>query len=399
MSPRSSTPFIAAFCVVVAFAAGLLFGGHPGSLPAPVRDAFDLESEEDRTRAQLIESIEESFYKPVDEQALRNAEYDGIVRSLKDRFSHYFTPEETKEFNRAVNDPQFEGIGVSVAEHARGLRIVQVYDDSPAHKAGLLKDDLIVGVAGKSIAGEPSDVSTAKIKGKAGTTVRLTVRTPSRKTNKEREVTMKRAKVDIPAVDARMIERDGRKIAHVQLFGFTNGAHGEMREALDKLLKQGAQGVILDLRGNGGGLLQEGVLVSSTFIEDGLIVSTKGRARAERKYDAEGDAIDKKVPVVVLVDHGSASASEIVTGALRDRKRATVVGERTFGKGVFQEVENLPNGGSLDLTVGSYYLPGGENISGKGIQPQVRAKDEPKTERDEALPVAVRAVIEKLPRR
>ena len=399
MSPRSSTPFIAAFCVVIAFAAGLLLGGHPDSLPTGVRDAFDLGSEEDRTRAELIDSIEDSFYKEVDKETLRNAEYDGIVRSLKDRFSRYFTPEETKEFNRAINDPQFEGIGVSVAEDKKGLRIVQVYEDSPAAKAGILKDDVITGVAGKSIEGESSKESTAKIRGKAGTEVRLTVLTPSRKTDKERELTLKRAKVDIPAVAAEMIERDGKKVAHVQLFGFTNGAHGEMRDQIDKLVKQGAEGIVLDLRGNGGGLLSEGVLVSSTFIEDGLVVSTKGRARAERKYEAEGDAIDEKIPVVVLVDGGSASASEIVTGALRDRKRATIVGEKTFGKGVFQEVENLPNGGSLDLTVGSYFLPGGENISGKGIPPQVKAKDDPKTERDEALPVAVETLIEKLPRR
>jgi carboxyl-terminal processing protease len=401
MSPRSSTPFIAAFCVVLAFAAGLLLGGHPGSLPGGVRDALDLGNDEDRTRAELIDSIQDSYYKKVDNQQLRDAEYDGLVRSLHDRFSHYFTPEETKEFNRQVNDPQFEGIGVSVAEDDRGLRIVQVYDGSPASKAGLLKDDLITGVSGKSIAGESSKQSTAKIKGKAGTEVRLSVVSPSRKDDKERELTLKRAKVDIPAVDSEMINRDGKKIARVQLFGFTGGAHGELREKLDKLIDQGAQGVILDLRGNGGGLLNEGVLVSSQFIEDGLIVSTKGRKRAERKYDAEPgvDAIDKKIPVVVLVDGGSASASEITTGALRDRKRATIVGEKTFGKGVFQEVENLPNGGSLDLTVGSYYLPSGENISGKGIQPQVKAKDDPKTERDEALPIAVQTVIDKLPKR
>jgi len=400
MSPRSSTPFIAAFCVVMAFAAGLLLGGHPGSLPTGVRDAFDLGSDEDRTRAELIDSIEDSYYKKVDKQQLRDAEYDGLVRSLHDRFSHYFTPEETKEFNRQVNDPQFEGIGVSVAEDDRGLRIVQVYEGSPASKAGLLKDDLITGVSGKSIAGQSSKESTAKIKGKAGTEVRLTVLSPSRKDDKERELTLKRAKVDIPAVDSEMIKRDGKKIARVQLFGFTGGAHGELREKLDKLLDQGAQGVILDLRGNGGGLLNEGVLVSSQFIENGLIVSTKGRKRAERKYDAEPrvKAIDGKIPVVVLVDGGSASASEITTGALRDRKRATIVGEKTFGKGVFQEVENLPNGGSLDLTVGSYYLPSGENISGKGIQPQVKAKDDPKTKRDEALPIAVKTVIEKLNR-
>ena len=397
MSSRSPTPFIAAFCVVMAFFAGLFFGGHPASLPGPVRSAFDLQSDEDRTRAEMIESIEDSYYKPVDEKKLREAEYDGMVRSLRDRFSHYFTPAETKEFNRAVNDPQFEGIGVSVAEVKRGLRIVQVYDKSPAARAGLLKDDLITAVGGTSIAGQPSDVSTAKVKGKAGTSVELTVLTPS--TRKKRDVKIERAEVDIPAVDSAMVERDGKKIAHVQLFGFTNGAHGQLRAAIDKLRKQGAQGVVLDLRGNGGGLLREGVLVSSIFIEDGTIVSTKGRARAERKYPAEGDAIDKKIPVVVLVDGGSASASEITTGALRDTKRATVVGTKTFGKGVFQEVQDLPNGGSLDLTVGSYYLPSGENISGKGIAPSVKAKDVPKTERDEALPIAVQTVIDKLPPR
>ena len=399
MSPRSSPPLLAALCVVAAFAAGLLLGGHPGSLPGGVRDAFDLGNDEDRTRAELLEQIEDSYYKKVDTQKLRDGEYDGMVQSLNDRFSHYFTPKETKEFNRQVNDPQFEGIGVSVAEHPKGLRIVQVYDDSPAAKAGLLKDDLITGVSGKSIAGESSKESTAKIKGKAGTEVRLTIVSPSRKGDKEREVTLERAKVDIPAVDARMIERGGKKIAYVQLFGFTGGAHGELRDKLDKLVDQGAQGVILDLRGNGGGLLNEGVLVTSTFVEDGLVVSTKGRSRPEVKYDAKGDAISKKLPVVVLVDGGSASASEIVTGALRDRKRATVVGSKTFGKGVFQEVENLPNGGSLDLTVGSYFLPSGENISGKGIQPQVKAKDNPKTRRDEALPIAVKTVIAKLPAR
>ena len=153
---------------------------------------------------------------------------------------------------------------------------------------------------------------------------------------------------------------------------------------------------MLDLRGNGGGLLQEAVLVSSLFIQDGLIVSTKGRNKPEHKFEAEGDAINDEVPLVVLVDGGSASASEIVTGALRDRHRATVVGTRTFGKGVFQELDELSNGGVLDLTVGSYYLPSGENISNKGIKPTVRAVDRPRTERDEALPVALDALARKV---
>jgi carboxyl-terminal processing protease len=389
-------PVLAAFCVVLAFAAGLLLGGHPSPLPGFVRDVFGLSSNENQTRTELIDSIVNNYYKPVDKKKLEEASLDGIVQSLDDRFSHYFTPQETKDFERAINDPQFEGIGVSVQQDKRGLRVVQVYAGSPAIGAGMLKDDLITAVDGQSIGGQPSDVSTSKIRGKAGTTVELTVVSPS--TGRKRNITLKRAKVAIPAVESEMVDRGGHKIAHVRLFSFSSGAHGELRAAIDKLIKQGAQGVILDLRGNGGGLLQEGVLVASSFVEKGLIVSTKGRERPERKYDAEGDAISPRIPVVVLVDSGTASASEIVTGALRDTHRATVVGEKTYGKGVFQEVESLPNGGSLDLTVGSYYLPSGENISGKGIQPQVKAKDDPKTKADEALPVAVRTVIQHLPR-
>jgi carboxyl-terminal processing protease len=138
------------------------------------------------------------------------------------------------------------------------------------------------------------------------------------------------------------------------------------------------------------------VLVSSVFIEDGEIVSVRGRARPERVEDAEGDAIDEDIPVVVLVDAGSASASEIVAGALRDRGRATVVGTRTFGKGLVQEVEQLSNGGVLDLTVAHYYLPGGKTIGTDGIKPQVRARDLARTDRDEALPVALETLLDEL---
>ena len=142
--------------------------------------------------------------------------------------------------------------------------------------------------------------------------------------------------------------------------------------------------------------MREAVLVSSIFVEDGLIVSTKGRRRPEREFDAEGDAIDEDIPIVVLVDRGSASASEITAGALRDTDRATLAGERTFGKGVFQELEPLSNGGALDLTVGSYYLPSGENISKTGIMPEVKARDRPRTRPDEALPIAIDALLEKI---
>ena len=194
-----------------------------------------------------------------------------------------------------------------------------------------------------------------------------------------------------------MRRHDGRKIAYVRLASFTSGAHGEVGDAVRKLLDDGADGVVLDLRDNGGGLLDEAVMISSIFIPDGKIVSTKGRSRPTHVYEATGGAIDGDVPVVVLVNDRSASASEIVTGALQDRKRATVVGTRTFGKGVFQEIEPLPNGGALDITVGEYFLPSGRNLGGGGVKrgagvtPDIKAEDDPDTpKRDEALLAALR---------
>ena len=210
-------------------------------------------------------------------------------------------------------------------------------------------------------------------------------------------ITLKRAQVDIPVVRSEMRQANGRKIAHVRLASFTSGAHEEVGDAVRKLLKDGARGVVLDLRDNGGGLLNEAVMISSIFVPDGKIVSTKGRSRPTHVYEATGGAIDSDIPVVVLVNDRSASASEIVTGALQDRKRATVVGTRTFGKGVFQEIEPLPNGGALDITVGEYFLPSGRNLGGGGVKrgagvtPDVKAVDDPDTpKRDEALLAALR---------
>ena len=247
---------------------------------------------------------------------------------------------------------------------------------------------------GRSIAGVNSQVATSRIKGPAGTSVTLSVFTPGQE--RDRTVKVKRERIEIPVARGRMVEREGHKVGVVELLSFSSGAHGLVRQQIDTLLKQGAEAIVFDLRGNGGGLLSEAVLVSSIFIEDGEIVSVRGRHRPERTQDAEGDAIDEKIPVVTLVDGGSASASEIVTGALRDRKRAKVVGTRTFGKGLVQEIQNLSNGGVLDITVANYYLPGGETISTKGIKPEIRAVDDPDTDRDEALPVAVDELLREL---
>jgi carboxyl-terminal processing protease len=382
------------FMGLITLAMGIYLGGHPSTLPDPVRDIF-VQDSDGELYDEAIDTIERDYYRKVNREDLLNQSLDHAVRSLDDRFSNYFAPSDYADFQQAT-EGRFEGVGMSVTPVDEGLRIVAVYEGSPAARGGLKKGDLITEVDGRSIAGKSSEESTTRIKGPAGTEVKLTVQTGEN----ERELTLKRAEVAIPVVQSKMRESGGHKIAWVRLAGFTAGAHDAVKEGVTKLLDDGAEGVVLDLRDNGGGLLEEAVQVSSIFIADGRIVSTRGRARPERVYDATGGAIDTKIPVVVLVNNNSASASEIVTGALQDRDRATVVGTRTFGKGVFQEIEPLSNGGALDITVGEYFLPSGRNLGGGGVErgagvkPDVAAKDNPKTPRDEALQAALREAQE-----
>jgi carboxyl-terminal processing protease len=383
------TGFIVLLCALVTLVAGIFLGGHPELLPGFARDAL---VEEDRAlRSEIVETIQDNFYKPVDEAKIDDASLKGIVNSLDDPYSAYISPKEASAFQEAVTG-EFEGVGMTVEKDERGLRVLEAFKGAPAAGAGIQKGDLIIEVDGHSIAGMTSTLATGRIKGPAGTSVKLEVFSPGAEDT--RSVRVKREKIEIPTVRGRLVERGGHKLAVVQLRGFSSGAHGVLRREIDKQLKAGADGIVLDLRGNGGGLLSEAVLVSSVFVEDGKIVSVRGRSRPERSENAKGDAIDGDVPVVVLVDGGSASASEIVTGALRDTHRATVVGTNTFGKGLVQEVEPLSNGGYLDLTVANYYLPGGKTIGKGGLKPQVKAKDDPDTKRDEALPVALDALLD-----
>jgi carboxyl-terminal processing protease len=392
MRRRRSYTLLLVLLLPVLLVGGIWLGGHPDSLPTPVRDALVAETD-GRVYEEAIDTLERDYYREVDRDALLDAALTRAVRSLDDRFSSYFAPRAYESFQQAT-EGRFEGVGMTVEEVPRGLRVLSVYEDSPAERGGVRPGHVITRVNGRSIAGASSEESTTKIKGPAGTPVELTVRSNGR----ERDVTLRRAEVEIPVVEAELERAGGKRIAHVRLASFTSGAHGAVGEEVRRLLDEGAEGVVLDLRDNGGGLLNEAVLVSSIFIPDGRIVSTRGRNRPERVYEATGGAIDADVPVAVLVNGNSASASEIVTGALQDRDRAVVVGEETFGKGVFQEIEPLPNGGALDITVGEYFLPSGRNLGGKGVapgagvEPDVRSVDDPDTRPDEALQAALREV-------
>jgi carboxyl-terminal processing protease len=380
-------PLLLALLVPAALVFGLWAGGHPRVLPNVLRDAF-VDDDNAQIYEDVLDRIDDDFYRKVDNQEVSDKALKGAVEALGDPFSRYITPKEHADF-QASTDGNFEGVGMNVREVKRGLEVLEVFKDGPAAKAGVKRGDVIVAVNGKSLKGRSSEDSTTQIKGPAGTKVELTIDTDG----KERTETLTRAKVTVPVSEKRMVTRDGTKYGYVSLSQFTAGAHATVARNVRALLKAGAEGIVLDLRHNGGGLLEEGVLTASIFIPDGLIVSTKGRNRPSRRFTASGDAIDTDTPVVVLVDRGTASASEIVTGALQDRDRATVVGTRTYGKGVYQEVEELDNGGALDITVGEYFTPKGRNLGphdGKrGLTPDVKVSDDPDTKRDEALERAI----------
>ena len=380
----------AVVAVLAALALGMYLGGHPSDLPQPLRDVFV--DENASVQAEATDIIRDNYYRSVGGARLRDASLRGMVRSLNSRFSHYFTPRENALFRQATSG-EFSGVGMTVVEHPRGLRVAGVFDDSPAKRAGIRPSDVITRVNGRSIAGQASDVSTARIKGKEGTQVRLTIRRGKRTL----QVRTRRERIRVPAVSSAARRARGQKLAVIELAGFTSGAHGELVREIKRRERNGAEGFVLDLRANGGGLLDEAVLVSSAFVPRGVIVTTKGRKRPRRVFKATGEVATRK-PVVVLVDRGTASASEIVTAALHERLGAPVVGRRTFGKGVFGQIFDLSNGGALDLVVGNYYTPEGRNLNGKGIRPDIQSEDDPDTTRDEALQRALNTLAGRVER-
>jgi carboxyl-terminal processing protease len=341
------------------------------------------------------DAIEQNYFKSVPGSVLDNASVNGMIDELKhrygDRFSHYFNPHQLRQFDASTSG-RFSGVGLTVTGVPRGLRVASVLPHSPAKAAGMKEGDVITGVDGRSIAGTPDQVAVARIKGQPGTSVTLRVSSSGGRT---RDVHLKRASVAVPAATGEIKRAGGTKVAYVRYATFSAGAHGELSSTLQRLYSQGAKGLVLDLRGNGGGLLNEAVLSASLFLKKGeLVVSTQGRTQGHRTYDALGHPL-QQVPTVVLIDHNTASAAEILASALGDHHLATIVGTRSFGKGTFQEVIRLAAGGALDLTVGQYLTADGTSLAGKGIVPDVRARDNPKTPQDEALQKGLAVLAEK----
>jgi carboxyl-terminal processing protease len=390
---------IAAYIVaaVLVLLVGIWLGGHPSWLPSSLRTTFE-EKNNGRLVDEALGLLSRDYYRPIDRSQLVNKGLAAAVASLDDPYSHYFSPSDYHAFLNQSN-PHLSGVGVDVSLDPKGLRIMDVFPGSPAARAGLARGELIVNVGSTSLANRPSDFGSQLIKGRAGTRVTLTVLSGRRK----RVVSIKRANLIVPVAAGSLVSSHGVKIGDLRLTSFTDGSGSELRTQVDKVVHQGARALILDLRSNGGGLLDEAVNVASIFIPDGTIVSTDGRSQPRQVYVAKGGAISTKIPLVVLVDRGTASASEIVTGALKDRGRAKVVGTRTYGKGVFQEIQTLSNGGALDMTVGEYFTPSGRNLGGggvregRGIPPDIYAASNPRARGDHALTVAERTVAAEVP--
>jgi carboxyl-terminal processing protease len=396
LSTRATVAFATA--LLAALLGGLWLGGHPARLPSVLRDAFV--GGQAGLNVEATEEIEGNYFRRVSPDQLSDASLQGMARGLRrryhDRFTEYFSPESLKRFDEAIGG-HFTGIGLEVREAKKGLRATHVFAGSPAARAGIKSGEVIVSVDGESIAGLSSEEATAKIKGPEQTEVTVGVRDPA--SGRVRQLRLTREEIALPVASGKVETVDGRRLGYVRLAAFSEGSHALLRKQVEKVERRGAEGIVLDLRENGGGLLEEAVLSASIFLPKGEVVTrTNSRTQGHAVYRTVGEPLPAR-PMVVLIDHNTASAAEILTAALADDAGATVVGTHSFGKGVFQQEFALSNGGALKLTVGEYFTPAGVNLAvSHGIHPDVEARDRPTTRRDEALARALAVLDRKLGR-
>ncbi|HET6868552.1 MAG TPA: S41 family peptidase [Solirubrobacteraceae bacterium] len=377
---------------IVLVLVGIWLGGHPSALPAPLRAGVFESRRGDIATEQALNILTSQYFRPLKRSTLVDLGLSGMVAGLDDPYSHYIDPSSY----RSRNEPETPriGIGIDIKPEAEGLRITGVVEGSPAARAGIRQGDLIVKVGSTSLADRGEDYGLDRIRGREGTTVTLTVK----RGETDHVFSVVRAPIMVPVTTSRILNYDGVRLGYLRLTGFSEGAGDKLRAEVQAAMREHARGLILDLRGNGGGLIGEAINVASIFLAHGTIMSAEQRGQPPRVYTARDDAIAPDTPLVVLVDKGTASSAEIVTAALQDHGRAKVVGTRTYGKGVFQQTQRLVNGGALDITIGQFFTPNGHNLGdgvhhGTGIVPNVEAPEDSHAQGDEALAVAERTVV------
>jgi carboxyl-terminal processing protease len=340
----------------------------------------------DEVRAELTSS----YYRWIDPDVLERPTVDEILAGLEDPHTDLLT---NAEYESIQEDTQgtYSGIGLTVGPARKGLLVTSAAA-GPAREAGIRKGDLIVAIDGKAAGPLPFERSLALMKGETGTIVHLEVRRPGKK--KLFDFMVVRREIDVPPLSSRVITTKNRKIAYIRLFSFPAATAERLEQTTAQLVEGGVTGAIIDLRDNPGGLLSQAVDVSSLFIRDGIVCRTDGLHEEEHEYRVTGSSTQPNLPLVVLVNGGSASAAEIVAGALIDHDRAVLVGERTYGKASVQTLVPLLGGGALKLTTAKYLTPAGADITGVGLEPSVVGADDPLTERDEGLQAARRTLLE-----
>ncbi len=316
---------------------------------------------------EVMERTKATYVEEVSDQKLIEAAINGMLTSL-DPHSSYLDAKDFKYMNEQTSG-KFGGLGIEITMEQGVVKIVSPIDDTPAYRAGLKPGDYITNIDGETIIGMTLNEAVDKMRGKPGTKVKLTIR---RVNEKPFDVTLKREEIKTQSVKSELKDKN---VLYVRLGSFSEDVDKDIEKAYNKAMKETKnelKGLVLDVRNNPGGLLDQAVAVSSLFLDKGEIVSTRARNEEDTlRYSAKGKDITNGLPIVVLINNGSASASEIVAGALQDHKRAVVLGEKSFGKGSVQTVVPLGDYGAMRVTTARYYTPSGRSIQATGIEPDV----------------------------
>ena len=320
--------------------------------------------------SEVLEKINNEYVDEIDQSEVMDSAINGVLQSL-DPYSAYMNPEIYEEMQTETSG-EFGGLGIEVTMEAGVVKIITPIDDTPASRAGVKAGDYIVRINGEQVQGKTLMEAVNLMRGPVNTSIEITIRRKGLK--KAKIFKIKREIIEIKSVASKLIEKE---IGYLRLRAFNENSSDQLKKEISKLeKKENLLGYIFDLRNNPGGLLSQAIQISDFFLDDGEIVSTKGRKNREnRKFFAKkGDKINGK-PLIVLINNGSASASEIVAGALQDQKRAILLGESTFGKGSVQSIIPLKNKGAIRLTISKYYLPSGKSISDIGVSPDIMVEE------------------------
>tara|TARA_B100000886_G_scaffold92772_2_gene61326 strand:+ start:211 stop:1350 length:1140 start_codon:yes stop_codon:yes gene_type:complete len=314
----------------------------------------------------VLNTLKNDYVDDIEQSEVIDAAINGMLQSL-DPYSSYMSPETFKNMNNDTKG-EFGGLGIEITMENGLVKIITPIDGTPADKVGILPGDFIVKISNKQVKGMSLLDAVKLMRGKVGTSIEITIRRPD--IDNEIKFKITRAIIKIREVSAELKDN----VAYIRLRAFNEQSHNQLLKQLDKI-SNNVEGYILDLRNNPGGLLSQAIKITETFLDGGEIVSTKGRNKSDIKiFNArKGDKINNK-PLIILINQGSASASEIVSGALKDHKRAILIGEKSFGKGSVQSIIPLRNKGGLRLTTAKYYLPSGESIHEKGVEPDINVK-------------------------